>query len=287
MQTAAPRAGRDRRCGWVSGPAHFADAGGGTIAVAVDIGDTDATPATLNVGLFLGQLVSPAPGPLFGNLAVRLDDDFPQPLYSALQLNLHRTAGGDEVDTAPDAAHATIVVTNAGPLDLRLTRSASVVAGRITVEDLASKALASGQSIALPAAAGASLSVSRDLVTSNPLPRAELLRYITFDTQTVQQVQHPLTLNAAAFPFAAMGITSMTAQFALADAPAIEIAPLTLSASHPVDYTHARIPVASAITGLRTTVALTLQGAGGARSIALTHDFVAEPILVLTAAALG
>ena len=75
---------------------------------------------------------------------------------------------------------------------------------------------------------------------------------------------------------------AVTGQFALVDAPAVTIAPLTLTASHPLDYTHALIPVASAITGLRATVALTLQSSTGARTVAVTHDFVDEPILVLT-----
>ena len=273
--------------GWVASAARFADGPGNAVEVAVDIADTDATPATLNVGLFLSQLASAAPGPLFGNLAVRLDDDYPQPVRSALVLNLHCSAQGDELDVVPDPAQPTATVTNAGPLDLRLRRSIAVAGGQATVVDLGALPLAAGQSTVLAAAVGASFAVSRELALATPVPRADLLRYLTFNTQTVQQVQHPLTINAAAIAFAEAGITAIVAQFALVDAPAVAIAPLTLTATHPLDYTHALIPVASAITGLRATVALTLQSATGARTLAIAHDFVDEPIFVLTPGALA
>ncbi|MEU1228013.1 hypothetical protein [Streptomyces sp. NPDC005828] len=42
------------------------------------------------------------------------------------------------------------------------------------------------------------------------------------------------------------------------------------------------LPVDSAVTGLDSTVLLTLTTASGTRTVTLAHDFVDKPILVVT-----
>jgi hypothetical protein len=62
---------------------------------------------------------------------------------------------------------------------------------------------------------------------------------------------------------------------------------MTLSRSHPLDFVHAQIPVDAAVTGLDTTVVMTVATAGGTRTVTVDHDFIDEPILVLTANAIA
>ena len=100
-------------------------------------------------------------------------------------------------------------------------------------------------------------------------------------------MQHPLTVNAAGVNFTAAGITTIDVQFTLKDLPTVAVAGLMLSRSHPVDFTHAPIPVDAAVTGLDTTVVLTLSTTAGEKTVTLESDFIDEPILVLTPNNLG
>ena len=45
---------------------------------------------------------------------------------------------------------------------------------------------------------------------------------------------------------------------------------------------HVLIPVDSAITGLDTTVTLTLTGSSGTSAVTVRHDFIDDPILTVT-----
>jgi hypothetical protein len=253
-----------------------------TVRVSVDITDDQATPAITNVNLFLAELAAAGQAPLFANMAVRLDDVFGQPVQTQATLNLHQTAESDELSVEitpgpPPAAAAT----NKGPFDLALHRFALLP--QLTVTVLNDKVLAAGQSTTLSAdATGAtSVAVARSLAVPNPIPKKAMLEFVTFNTQTVQQVQHPLTVHAA-INFTTAGITTIDVAFSLAEAPTLPVPPLTLTASHTIDFVNVLIPIDSAVTGLDTTVTLNITTSSGQRTVTVSHDFIDDPTLTIT-----
>lgn len=270
--------------GFPAGEAVFADGQESAVQVGVDIADDQATPATTNVNLFLQQLAATGPPPLFGNVAIRLDDAFSEPVRTQLVLNLRQTTGrGDLVFSLQAGNPPTAQATNQGPLDLVLHRFVAVAGPMVNVGSLGDQVLPAGKSIALPdVEIGESVEVSDGLAVPVPLPKAAMSRYVTFHTQTVQEVQHPLTVNAAGLDLAAMGITTIDVQITITANPATPVPAMTLSPSHLIDFVHVMVPVDSAVTGLDSTVALTLTTAAGRRTATASHDFVEEPILVLT-----
>ncbi|MFE0648498.1 hypothetical protein ACFVZH_07920 [Streptomyces sp. NPDC059534] len=272
--------------GFPSGQAAFADGEGTGIHVGVDISDDRPTPATTLVNLFLQQLAATGPPPLFGTVAVRLDDVFLPPVRTTLLLNLRRTAHSDDLATTrqPGPPPSTTAL-NQGPLDLKLLGCADIRDGQRpgSTVPLGGLVLAARQTTTLSGVgAGTDVAVSRTLEVAAPLPKAGMLRFLAFHTQTVQEVQHPLTVNAAGLDFTAEGISTIKADITLIATPGDSAPSLTLSPSHTIDFVHVSVPVDSAVTGLNSTVVLTLTTASGTRTVSLTHDFVNEPILVVT-----
>jgi hypothetical protein len=98
----------------------------------------------------------------------------------------------------------------------------------------------------------------------------------------VQEVQHPLTVNAAGLNFAAEGVSTINVEITLIANPGDPVPALTLSPSHTIDFVHVSLPVGSAVTGLDSTVAVTVNTASGARTVSVAHDFVDKPVLVVT-----
>ncbi|MFF7779161.1 hypothetical protein ACFZCG_32635 [Streptomyces tanashiensis] len=276
--------------GFPSGRAAFADGEGTAFTVGVDIVDDDPTPATTLVNHFLHQLAATGPAPLFGSVAVRLDDDFPQPVRTSVLLNLRATAHGDDLDTTPQPGPPpSTKALNQGPLDLRLRQCADVHDAEAPgpVVPLDGLVLPAGQSTTLAGVgAGTEVAVSRSLEVAAPLPKADMLRFLFFRTTTVQEVQHPLTVNASGLDFAAAGISTLTVAITLATHPGDPVPSFTLSPSHTVDFVHVSLPVDSAVRGLDSTVLLTLTTASGSRTVSVVHDFVDEPVLVVTSSLL-
>jgi hypothetical protein len=270
--------------GFSAGKAVFADGQESAVQVGIDIADDQTTPATTDVNLFLQQLASTGPAPLFGNVAIRLDDAFPQPVLTQLVLNLRQTAGRDDLKISiPTGNPPTADAANVGPLDVVLHRFAAVQGHQVTITSLGDQVLPAGKSTTLTGVErGASVEVSYGLAVPAPLPKAAMSKYVTFHTHTVQEVQHPLTVNAAGLNFAAAGITAIGVQITLTADPATPVPVITLSPSHPIDFVHVMIPIDSAVTGLDGTVALTLTTAAGQRTVTVAHDFVEEPILIVT-----
>lgn len=268
----------------------FADSSGTAVQVSVDIADDQAIPSTALVNQFLNQLGAGTPAPLFGNLAVRLDDLFAQPVNTTLTLNLHQTADGDELTAAPAAGGSSEVeITNDGPFGLTLHRLSILNGTTMTVSDLGGQPLASGQALAVPgnATAATALAVSRRLPVPSPVPKADMLTYVDVNTTAVDQIQHSLNVNATAVNFAAGGIAAIEVQFTLTAHPTIAVPALTLSSQHAVDFVHVLIPVVAALAGLQTTVVLAITTTGEPRDVTLTHDFINQPILVLTDAVIA
>ncbi|GGY09292.1 hypothetical protein [Streptomyces tanashiensis] len=272
--------------GFPAGRAAFADGDGTTVTVSVDITDDRPTPATTTVNLFLQQLAATGPPPLFGSLAVRLDDVFPQPVRTSLLLNLRNTAHSDELSTTrePGPPPSTKAL-NHGPLDLKLLRCADIRDGEEPgpVVPLGGQVLAALQTTTLVGVgAGTEVAVQRALEVAAPLPKAAMLTFLAFRTHTVQEVQHPLTVNAAGLNFTAEGVSTIKVDITLAADPGDSAPSFTLSPSHTVDFVHVSLPVDSAVRGLDSTVLLTLTTTSGSRTVSVVHDFVDAPILVVT-----
>lgn len=269
--------------GFPAATAAFADGvAAHTVQVGVDITDDRPTPAVTTVNLFLQQLATTGAAPLFGALAIRLDDAFPGLVRTQATLNLRQTADSDDLTVA--IASPAVQVTNQGPLDLVLHRLALLGPGQPTVVGLANQVLPAGQSRTLPGDASQATGavVSRTLDVPVPLPKSAMRKYVTFNTTTIQQVQHPLTINAAGLNFDATGITRMDIQISVDEDPRIAIPALSLSPAHPIDFVHVLIPLGSAVTGLDCTVVFTLTTTAGPRAVSRNHDFVDEPIFVIT-----
>ncbi|MFI6041716.1 hypothetical protein ACIA8C_08770 [Nocardia sp. NPDC051321] len=269
--------------GFPAATAVFADGvAAHTVQAGVDITDDRSTPATTTVNLFLQQLATRGPAPLFAALAVRLDDAFAGLVRTQATFNLHQTADSDDLTAA--IVSPVVQVTNRGPLDLVLHRLGLLGQAQPTVIGLADRALPAGQSSTLPGDASQATGavVSRTLDIPVPLPKSALRNYVTFNTTVIQQVQHPLTINAAGLNFDATGITRMDIQISVDDDPRIAIPALSLSPAHPIDFVHVLIPLGSAVTGLDCTVVFTLTTTAGTRAVRRGHDFVDEPIFVVT-----
>ncbi|MGW0778340.1 hypothetical protein ACWD01_33020 [Streptomyces sp. NPDC002835] len=272
-----------------SGQVAFADGDGTTIQVGVDISDDRPTPAASLVNLFLQQLASPGTAPLFGSIAVRLDDLFPQPVRSQVLLNLRRTAHNGDLTTTPQSGSQppSAQATNVGPLDLKLLQCADVRDGQgpEPIVPLGGRVLEAGQTTTLPGVGAVTVvEVSRTLEVAAPLPKADMLTFLTFRTHTVQEVQYPLTVNATGLNFEAEGVSTIKVEIALDANPGDPVPALTLSPSHDIDFVHASLPVDSAVTGLDSTVVLTVNAPSGARTVSVAHDFVDEPVLLVTSA---
>lgn len=255
-----------------------------TIRIAVDIADDQATPGITKANLFLAQLAATGSAPLFANVAVRLDDTFPQQVETVATLNLYQTANTDDVTAAITGLPPAAQVVNTGSLDLTLHRYALCGADRPAVTPLAHQLLPAGTSATLTTATGqaTSVAVSSSLAVPAPMPKAAIFDYIRFHTETVQQVQHPLTVNAAGLDFTAAAVTSIGVHFTVAGVPHLAVPDLTLSPSHTIDFVHVLVAVDAAVTGLDTTVTLTADTAAGQRVITLDHDFIDEPTLIIT-----
>jgi hypothetical protein len=250
-----------------------------TVQVSVDIADDHTTPALTSVNQFLSELSASGPPPLSATLTVRLDDQFPEPVQTPGPLNLHHTAESDDL-TVTVTSGSPPTASNRGPFDLVLHRAAALP--QLVVTDLGDQILGTGKTVTMPVAATATaVAVARSLAVPAIIPEDTVTAMVTFRTQTVQNVQHPLTVEAA-FDFAAAGVASVEVAFRLTGIPALTIPDLTLTAAHTFDTVHVLIPVETAVTGLDTVVALTFTGPGGTRAVTVHNDFIHAPILTLT-----
>ncbi|MFD7993407.1 hypothetical protein [Streptomyces mexicanus] len=272
--------------GFPAGQAAFADGDGNTVQVGVDIADDGPTPATTIVNLFLQQLAATGPPPLFGTIAVRLDDVLPDPVRTSVLLNVRRTAHSDDLATTPrPGPPPSTEAVNQGPLDLKLDRCADVREGEAPdpIVSLGGLVLGARQTTTLMGVgAGTEVAVPRGLVVAAPLPKATMLKFLAFHTHTVQEVQHPLTVNAAGLNFAAEGVVTIKVDITLVAHPGDSVPSFTLSPSHTVDFVHVSLPVDSAVTGLDSMVVLTVTTTSGTRTVSVPHDFVDDPVLVVT-----
>lgn len=264
-----------------------------SVLVSVGIGDTDTTPpipAITNANLFLAELTSPGTTPLFATIAIHLDDAYPTPVETTANLNFHSTADSDDLTVVSSGSPPAQTVINLAPFDLDLRRFARYTPSGLTAAtSLTDETLATGQSTVLPGdpTGTSGVLVSRTLALPVPLPPGVLFKdYLTLNTETVPDVQHPMTVNAIG-AFGASGITELDVQITFSDPHLPQPPAMTLTPAHEVDSVDVIIPVDALVTGLAATLTITIMANTGRKQVTLTNDFLSEPIFILTSAALN
>lgn len=255
-----------------------------TLTATITVRDQPDLPAVTAANLVLAQLAADGPSPLATTLAVRLDDAYPTPVETALVLNIRDTAPGADLALSATAdVPARLQITNACPYPEVLVRGLGAGGG---IVDLGRQVLAPAADVTVavdPAVTATLPAIERTLQVPSPLPGSDIGSYVTLNVDQVQEVQHAIVVNGAALHFSADGLTSLDIAFTLDDDPQLGVPGFTLQDGHVADSTHVLIPVVMVVSGLATTVSLTKHTAAGPQPpITLAHDFVSEPILVLT-----
>ena len=266
----------------------------GTVAVSFVVSDFQSdgnvVPAWATINELILQLTSGlTPPPLLGTLGLELDDAYPEPPQASFFLALTATAasGDSTISIGPGQNGPTpVTVTNQSPNDLLLLRLGLTTAAGQVDQDLARQTLSAGQATSISASppAPSAAVVSTTLSVPSPFPRGVLQSYVTVTAESVQQIEHQLTVNATAIDFAALGITSITVQVALTALPSVVVPPLVLNPTSNVASATVTIPIGSALVGLSASLAITVvtaDGSGGGTGAA-TADFMTDPIFVLT-----
>ncbi len=266
----------------------------GTVDVSFVIADfqSDNTviPAWVTINELILQLTSNLiPPPLLGSFGLKLDDAYPEPPQASFFLALTTTASSKDttVTIGPGGSSPTpVTVTNQSPNDLLLLRLGLTTAAGQADQDLAQQVLPAGQAISISASQPepSAAVVSTTLSVPSPFPRGALQSYVTVTAESVQQIEHQLTVNATAVDFAALGIVSITVQIALTALPAVVVPPLTLDPTSNVASATVTIPIGAALIGLSASLAVAVvmpDGSSGGEG-SLTTDFMTNPIFVLT-----
>ena len=251
-----------------------------TFALAWDVVDGDL-PAVAAATLLLEQFADPRAQTLVGRIAVKHDDAHEPPVQADLVLDVGVTAGsGDVAIVLTPGGDAELSNQTDLPLVVR-HQTTHTAAGFATTESGA-RIPAKGRCVLdLPDGVDQVLvGCTLDLPDDGTVLRAE--DYVEVTVENVARIHHPMGINAAG----QFGddVAMVSVQMALDRSPDVPVPTLALSPDHPIDNTAVEVPVQLALEGLVTTLALTITPTGGGRPYdrALTHDFLAHPILTLT-----
>ncbi|HWW05297.1 hypothetical protein [Collimonas sp.] len=256
-----------------------------TFVVSVSIQDDGTqTPSVANANLFIMQLCANIGAGLIGSLNLKLDDGYSIPVPSTLVLNFAHTTGTDELDVQIDEASAQIRLSNQSPLDLQVARYALVSAAAIT---LAASPLhmpaGAAVSIPLPAEhADLSFAADAQLILPTPMTKADITKFLNFQTADVQETQYVIAIDAGSVNF--NKLDSIVASITFATLPAVVPQVLTLTKHIHADSTHIVIPLENAVFSLPGEVNLTIKFSDGATAdlkFTLQNDFTAQPVLLL------
>lgn len=256
-----------------------------SFAVSVSVADASAqTPAVANANLLIAQLCSTNGTTLVGSLSLKLDDAYTEPVLAPLVLNFKYTAGADELVPSIDEAAAQIKLTNEMPLGLQLSRYALVSPSAIAVVPGAI-ALAGGATATIPLPAEhANLAIAADgqLMLPTPMVKADVARFLDFQTADVQETQYVVAIDASGVNFAS--VLSVSASMTFASLPGVAPQTLALSKNLLSDSRHIVIPLENAVFTLPGTVQLTIAFVDASRAplqFSVQHDFTEAPVLLL------
>ena len=266
----------------------------GTVDISFVIADfqSDNTviPAWVTVNELILQLTSNfSPPPLLGDFRLELDDAYPEPPQTSFFLALTATAASTDTTVTIGAGGSSptqVTVTNQSPNDLLLLRLGLTTAAGQANQDLAQQVLPAGQAASISASQPepSAAVVSTTLSVPSPFPRSVLQSYVTVTAESVQQIEHQLTVNATAVDFAALGIASIRIQIALTALPSVVVPPLLLDPTSNVASATIAIPIGAALIGLSASLAIAVIMPDGTSSGegSSTADFMTNPIFVLT-----
>ncbi len=281
--------------------------GSGTYAqsfsVTVSIYDDGSqSPAVANANLFISRLCLGTGTDLIGSLSLKLDDGYQQPVLSTIDLNFAHTAQTDVIAVEIDDAPAQIKLTNESPLDIQLVGYALVLptadtaAGGNGAQTFAiteipdSVTLPAKSSITVPLPsdhAGLTIATDAQLVIPAPMTKADIGRFLNFQTADVQETQYIVAVNGAGVDF--KKVDSILANITFSTLPNVAPRPLSLNKNVHADSTHILIPLENAVFSLPGTVSLTIHFAdAGVKDLVFTvdNDFTSEPVLILLQSAI-
>jgi hypothetical protein len=260
----------------------------GTFTLTTTIVDADAqTPAVAYANMLIAQLCPTHSGgaTLGGNLSLKLDDAYTQPVTSPFVLNFAHTAGAtDAFAVRIDDAAGQLVLTNVSPLDVQLSRYAFLTNGNMTVT-ASSARVAAGDSLtlALPAEhAQMDFMVEAQLALPDTLTKNDIAQLLTIKTVDVQQTQYVIAISAGGLDFNVLD--SVRANITFANLPGVAPPALTLTRDVRANSTSIVVPIENAMFTLPGTVQLTASYADKTRAattVTLQHDFTEQPVLVL------
>jgi hypothetical protein len=257
-----------------------------TFAVTVAIQDEGAlTPAVANANAFIMRLSSGTGADLIGSLSLKLDDGYPDPVRSTIDLNFARTAGTDhEIDVQLIEGSSEIKVTNQLPLDLQLSRYALMRDSAIT-EVPGVLVLPANGSLTLPLPgdhANLTLAADAQLIIPQPMAKSDIVKFLDIRTADVQETQYVVAVNGSGIDFTK--VDSVEATITFSNLPNIAPRPLRLNKNLHADSTHIVIPLENAVFSLPGTVNLAVHFVDpgiGDLDFTLENDFAAEPVLII------
>jgi hypothetical protein len=256
-----------------------------TFAVTVSIHDDDSqTPAVANANLFIMRLCSNAGADLVGSLSVKLDDGYPDPVLSTIDLNFAHSAGTDEIVVELEEGSAEIQLTNQSPLDLELSRYA-LIKGSTINEIVGVVSLPANSSLFVPLPgdhAGLMLAADFQMVIPNPMTKSDVARFLHFQTVDVQETQYVVAVNGAGIDF--KKVDSLVISITFSNLSNVTARPLKLNKNVHADYTHIVIPLENAVFSLPGTVNLAVHFVDpklADLNFTMENDFTSEPVLIL------
>jgi len=257
-----------------------------TFSVTVSIQDEGLqTPAVANANAFIMRLSSSTGADLIGSLSIKLDDGYPQPVLSTIDLNFAHTAGSDhEIDVQIVEESSQIKVTNQLPLDLQLSRYALMKGAAITEVPGVLVLPANGSlTIPLPSDhADLTLAVDAQLLIPQPMAKSDIMRFLDIRTADVQETQYVVAVNGSGLDF--NKVDSVEASITFTNLPNVTPRVLKLNKNVHADSTHIVIPLENAVFALPGTVNLAVHFSdpgGNDLNFTLQNDFTASPVLIV------
>jgi hypothetical protein len=257
-----------------------------TFAVTVSIQDQDVqTPAVANANAFIMRLSSSTGADLIGTLNIKLDDGYPQPVLSTIDLNFARTAGSDhEIDIQIVEESSQIKLTNQLPLDLQIS-SYGLIKGAAITEVPANAVLPANGSLTIPLPADhadLTLAIDAQLLIPQPMAKSDVAKFLDIRTADVQETQYVVAVNGSGIDY--NKVDSVEANITFSNLPNVAARTLELSKNVHADSTHIVIPLENAVFSLPGTVNLLVRfvdTSASNLSFTLQNDFAAEPVLIV------
>jgi hypothetical protein len=257
-----------------------------TFSVTVSIQDEGVqTPAVANANAFIMRLSSSTGADLIGSLSIKLDDGYPQPVLSTIDLNFARTAGSDhEIDVQIVEESSQIKLTSQLPLDLQISRYALINGSAIT-EVPANVVLTANGSLTIPLPSDhvdLTLALDAQLLIPQQMAKSDIMRFLDMRTADVQETQYVVAVNGSGIDF--NKVDSIEASITFTSLPNVAPRVLKLNKNLHADSTHIVIPLENAVFALPGTINLAVHFSDPGVSdlnFTLQNDFTASPVLIV------